>query len=240
MKTMCITLAALLAIAAVSSPAQAKKSKPATTEPAAAEAQTPDQKQAASDKSIEKQAAGIVESLNLNDPAKAERVQAIIATDLKAVRDWHNSHPAPKSTTKPSIPGLAQAEEDAKISPAVREQFLRDLSAELTPEQVTAVKDKLTINKVKVTYDAYLQIVPNLSDSDKAFILESLAQARDESLDMKSMNEKSAIFKVYKNKIKAYLNEHGHNVDQAYKDWGAAQKAKKAAKPATQPAEPIG
>lgn len=236
MKKTCITLVALIAIATVAAPAQAKKSKAATTEPAAADSQTPEQKQSASDKSIDKQAAGIVQALNLNDSAKAERVQAILVTDLKTVRDWHNAHPAPKSTTKPSIPGLAQAEEDAKISPAVREQFLRDLSTELSPEQVTAIKDKLTINKVKITYDAYLEIVPNLTEEDKAFIMQSLEQARDESLDMKNMEEKSAIFKVYKNKIKAYLDAHGHDVNQAYKDWGAAQKAKKAAKPATRPA----
>src|SRR5262249_22785416 len=38
-------------------------------------------------------AAQWVASLNLNDPAKQERVTNVIATQLTAVRDWHNEHP---------------------------------------------------------------------------------------------------------------------------------------------------
>src|SRR5579859_3756849 len=46
---------------------------------------------AASDAALNKRVAGIVDSLNLNDAAKAQRINDVIATDLRAVRDAHNA-----------------------------------------------------------------------------------------------------------------------------------------------------
>src|SRR5207248_8891696 len=106
---------------------------------------------------------------------------------------------------------------------------LSKLSAELAPHQVETVKDKMTYNKVKVTYDAYCQFVPTLNDEQKAKILDLLKEAREEAIDAGSAEEKSAIFKKYKGKINIYLSAQGHDVNKAYKDWGARQKA------ATQP-----
>ena len=50
------------------------------------------------------------------------------------------------------------------------------------------------------------------------------------------MNEKSAFFKKYKIRIEAYLNAHGFDVKQSYKDFVAKQKAEKDAKKAAAPA----
>ena len=84
----------------------------------------------------------------------------------------------------------------------------------------------MTYNKVRVTFDGYLQIVPHLTDPEKARILELLKEAREEAMDGGSAEEKSAIFKKYKGKINNYLNSNGHDVAKAYKDWGERQKAK--------------
>src|SRR5438034_11409169 len=46
-----------------------------------------------SDAEQEKRASEWVATLGLNDPAKEARVHDVIATHLKAVRDWHNAHP---------------------------------------------------------------------------------------------------------------------------------------------------
>ena len=97
-------------------------------------------------------------------------------------------------------------------------------------DEIEAVKDKMTYGKVRVTYNAYLDIVPNLTDVEKAKIIELLTQAREEAMDGGSEKEKSAIFKVYKNRVKAYLTANGHDVEQDYRDWGQRQKQ------ATQPA----
>src|SRR5436190_22485974 len=100
------------------------------------------------------------------------------------------------------------------------------MAAELTPEQMDKVKDKMTYNKVQVTYDAYCEIVPNLTEPQKEKIFELLKEAREEAMDAGSAEEKSAIFKKYKGKINNYLSAQGIDVGKAYKDWGARQKAK--------------
>jgi hypothetical protein len=82
----------------------------------------------------------------------------------------------------------------------------------------------------------YPMIVPNLTDEEKAVVATMLEQARDEAIDSGSKTERIAIFKKFKGRINIYLNGHGHNVAQAYKDWGAAQKAKQAGA-ASQPAD---
>jgi hypothetical protein len=51
-----------------------------------------------------------------------------------------------------------------------------------------------------------------------------LKAAREEAMDGGSAGEKSAIFQKYKEQINDYLNAHGHDVAQAYKDWNAKQE----------------
>jgi hypothetical protein len=89
----------------------------------------------------------------------------------------------------------------------------------------------LTYNKVKVTYDAYCQIVPGLTEAEKAKMLELLKEAREEAIDGTSSDEKAAVFKKYKGKINNYLSKAGHDVGKAYKDWGAKAKANGAESP---------
>src|SRR5690349_4641899 len=51
------------------------------------------QAKAKSDADQEKKAAEWVASLHLENPEKEARVQSVIATHMKTVRDWHNEHP---------------------------------------------------------------------------------------------------------------------------------------------------
>ena len=46
-----------------------------------------------SDEDVVKRAGEWVTSLNLNDAAKVARVNGVIITHLKTIRDWHNEHP---------------------------------------------------------------------------------------------------------------------------------------------------
>jgi hypothetical protein len=170
---------------------------PATTPEAAAAL-------AKSNATVDKRAAGVIESLNLNDPAKAARVQAVIASDLRAVRDAHNLGFVP--------------------DPSVHRDFVNGLSAELTPEQVDAVKDKLTLNKVPITFKAYHEIVPNLTAEDDAKIMELLKAAREAGLDDKSIEELNATFKMYKLQIQKYLDAHGHDWAKSYKEYVDAHR----------------
>jgi len=115
-----------------------------------------------------------------------------------------------------------RAEQLAAQSKPLHAQFLAKLDALLPPAEVEEIKDLMTYNKVKVTYDAYSQMVPGLTEAEKAKILEWLKAAREEAIDGGNAPEKSSIFHKYKDLINHYLDAQGHNTAQAIKDWVAA------------------
>lgn len=179
----------------------------------------------------------IVSSLALPDSARQAQVHDQLIAQYHALNDWHTAHDAElKTLRKAASRHEAGAEEKLKAVDdsllSLHATFLKQLGAILNAAQVEQVKDAMTYNKVKVTYDAYCQIVPNLSDADKAQILTLLKEAREQAMDAGSAEEKSAVFGRYKGKINNYLSSTGHNVKQAYKDWGARHAAKAPAEPA--------
>jgi hypothetical protein len=161
----------------------------------------------ASDAALEKRVSTLVASLSLEDSTKQERVHKVLSTNLRAVRDAHNA-------------GL-------QLDPSVHKNFIDGLQADLTPGQVETIKNSLTANKLPVTLKAYHQILPNLKPEDEAKIIDWLKRAREESLDMKNVDEMSPIFKKYKTEIEAYLNAHGYDWAKSYKAFVDAQKADK-------------
>lgn len=218
-------LAVVLAGGSFSIPAQTNAA------PAAGAA---DQEKAA----LEKHNQAVFAALNLADPAKAAKVCDSLAAWFKALRVWHAEHDAQikplwkefnaaRSAQNATNANAALAKIDgvyATFTPQ-HEKFNSDLAAALTPEQVATVKDVLTVNKVDVTYDGYLQIFPKLTDAQKAVVRQNLEAAREQAIDCEAMTEKSAFFKKYKLKIEdEYLTAQGCNPQQARKDFAAKQK----------------
>jgi len=179
---------------------------------------------------IEKRTDAIIQELALNDSAKQARLHDLITNQYRSLRARDEAIEA-KLKSGGKDPKVERAGMVQEMSKPLHEQFLAKLGSELTPEQLAKVKDKMTYNKVKVTYDAYCEIIPNLSDADKAKIMELLKAARDEAIDGGSADEKSAIFQKYKDKINEYLNAHGHDVAKAYADWNARQPKPTAGEP---------
>ena len=210
---------------------------------ASAQEQTPPltvaEREAAYVAAIQKRAEDILVQLALSDAAKSNKVTEIIVTQYRALRTRDEAIDAKmKAAVKESF-GADRATLFETMTKPLHEGFLAKLAAELTPAQVETVKDKMTYNKVKVTYDAYCAIVPGLTDADKAKIQELLKAAREEAIDGGSAAEKTQIFQRYKDRINAYLDAHGHDVAKAYADWNAKQEAAdKAKQQAAAPASP--
>ncbi len=182
--------------------------------------------EAAYTKAIEKRVADILALLELKDAAKTAKVHDALIAQYRALRDWHDvTDQKLKGTTPDAAKEIAASLKD------LHEKFISKLSIELSPEQIVTVKDKMTYFKVKVTYDAYCQALPKLTETEKQKILDWLKEAREEAMDGGSANEKSAIFKKYKGRINNYLNKQGHDVKQAQKDLVEKEKARAAGKP---------
>ncbi|RKR84315.1 uncharacterized protein DUF3826 [Mucilaginibacter gracilis] len=177
-----------------------------------------------------------VAALNLTDAAKANRVKQAIATHLKAVRDWHNSHDytlVPEGINPVTGKTFSKLERqviiNSTIPKSVHEALMAGLRKDLTEEQVDVVLDKYTIGKVAFTMNGYKSIVPNLNKDEEAFILTNLKAAREQAVDYKNVDQISVIFKIYKTKIEDYFtNTEGRNWKQMYKAYADAAKAKKA------------
>ncbi|MDR3458520.1 MAG: DUF3826 domain-containing protein [Verrucomicrobiae bacterium] len=188
-------------------------------------------------------------SLKLTDPDQAAKVHDLLAARYTALKAWHETNDAQLKTLWGNFDQARKAKNAAAANAALdqisgvyaaiqpqHEKFVADLAALLTPEQVEALKDAHSINKVKVTYDVYLQIFPKLTDEQKAVVLKNLKAAREESLDCVAIPDMSALFKKYKIKIEEeYFVAQGIDAPQARKDFAAKQKADQAAK--TDPAQ---
>jgi hypothetical protein len=169
---------------------------------------------------IENRTADILKALNLSDGSKQSAVHDILVTQYHELRVRDAAIDTRLKVEGKEVNYANRAAQLTAQSKSLHDQFLAKLAAILTPEQVEKIKDLMTFNKVKVTYDAYCQIIPGLSEGDKAKILEQLKQAREEAIDGGSAPEKSAIFQKYKDQINSYLDAHGHDTAKAFKDWG--------------------
>jgi hypothetical protein len=175
--------------------------------------------------SIENRTTAIMGLLKLSDTGKVARVHDIIISQYRMLRARDEAIDSLLKLQGKEVNYANRARLLQSESKPLHDQFLAKLSAELNPEQMDIVKDKMTYSKVQVTYDAYCSIMPDLTEADKTEILTMLKQAREEAMDGGNAGEKSAIFQKYKDQINDYLNGHGHDVAKAYKNWDAKQQA---------------
>jgi hypothetical protein len=162
-----------------------------------------------SDAAVDKRVDAYVAALHLNAPEREARLKNVIRTNLRAVRDAHNAWLAP--------------------SKSVREDLNKGLAADLTADQIDAIKDMITGNDLQRHFNAYHIIVPGLTKEEDEKILELLKEAREEGLDVKNVRDLGHTFEPYKNQIEAYLISRGHDWRALYKEnakkVGEAQKA---------------
>lgn len=188
---------------------------------------------------IQQKANKWVSALNLTDVSKAAKVKGFVRQHLTAVYNWNKTHPAtdvpaginPRTGEKLTALDRRMIAQSA-MPGSVHQTLMDSLNAYLTPDQVGEVLDGYTVGKVAFTLKGYQAIVPDLTDQETAEILKNLRQAREEAIDYKNMKSISGIFEIYKTKNEKYLNEHGRNWHQLFKNYVNKVKAEKAAKAA--------
>ena len=193
--------------------------------PAADEAANPQDAAYLAD--LEKRGEGVLSALKLADADKAARVKQAVIDQYRAIKRVDEESLA--NIPKDDKAAAAKAKEHAAAAKKpLHDAFLAKLSADLTPEQVETVKDKMTYNVVRVTYDGFCDMLPELTDAQKAHILAQLKEAREIAMDQGSSNEKHAVFGKYKGRINNYLSKEGYDLKQASKDWAERRKAREA------------
>ncbi|MFO1487946.1 MAG: DUF3826 domain-containing protein [Verrucomicrobiota bacterium] len=176
---------------------------------------------------IEARTADILKQAGITDAAKSNAVHEVIIAQYRALRTRDAGIDGQLKTDGREVNYANRAARLQAESKLLHEKFLARLAASLTPEEVEKIKDGLTYKKVQVTYNAYCEIVPNLTDADKAKILEQLKLAREEAMDGGNAPEKSEIFQKHKDQINAELAAKGIDVAKLTKEWEAKRDAEK-------------
>lgn len=183
--------------------------------------------------SIVKRSQKIVDKLGIDDAAKAKEVTNIVANRYFKLNDIYEARDAKVKAAKETLTGdaknqavqAAQNEKDAALYRSHFE-FPADLSLYLTPEQIEAVKDGMTYGVLKVTYDSHLDMIPTLTDEEKAQIMAWLIEARELAIDAENSKMKHDAFGKYKGRINNYLTGRGYNLTKESEEWYKRIKAR--------------
>lgn len=179
----------------------------------------------AADEATQKRADGKADRLlaaaKVEDAAKAARAKNILSDWYLTLWAWHQENDpklkelwtewnqARAVVPKDEFPAevIAHRIDDvyASLKPAYR-AFVEKLSAELTPAQVDTIKETWSRSPGKMrTYNAYLEIVPDLNDEQKKVLLARMDLAREDAMLTDSDREIVNIFKRHKVKVEAYV-----------------------------------
>jgi hypothetical protein len=181
---------------------------------------------------IRKRAAAAVSAADVADESKREAAIKVVEAHYVEINDIHFDRTvaveAAAGNQDASAKARAKAEADVA---AVHKKFTQDLAALLTPEQCDVVKDKMTYDVRLLTFKVYCEMLPDLTDEQKAKIRELLLAGREEALVAGSAGEKHEKFRVAKGKIANYLSRQGYDLKKVEAEWNAKRKADPPKKP---------
>ncbi len=102
----------------------------------------------------------------------------------------------------------------------LQKKFLANLSKELDSIQIDRVKDGMTLGALNHNYRGFTEMIPTLSEEEKAHIYNELLKARDEAMNMGSSEEKLNVFRKYKGRINNWLSaERGYDLKKEGEAW---------------------
>lgn len=189
-------------------------------------------------KVLAERTAKIVNTLGITNDALYKKVQQQLIeqyTQLNTIQD--NSKAAvtaikAKQQEKEVTDAAVKAEEEKKTTALkqLHEKFIAQLNTTLTVAQVEKVKDGMTYSILPVTWTAYLEMIPRLTQEQKDKMYAWLLEARELAMDEGSSDKKHAVFGKYKGRINNYLSAAGYDMKKEGEDWAKRIQAAKDAK----------
>ena len=189
-------LVALMALVALSSPLSAQVSLKT------------DGQDSAYVQTIVKRSQKIVDGLQLTDAQKAENVRNIIANRYFLLNDIHGRFDK-------------KTQQDALQAELYKHHFelASALALYLTDEQIDAVKDGMTFGRLKRDYNAQLDMIPSLTDEEKAQVLIWLKEAREYAMDAADSKGKHFWFDKYRGRTNNWLSARGYDLKKERENW---------------------
>ena len=156
---------------------------------------------------IKGRAQKIVDGLNLSDAQKAENVRNIIANRYFLLNQIHEKYD--------------KTQQDARDAELYKHHFelASALAQYLNEEQIDAVKDGMTFGRLKRDYKAQLEMIPSLTDEEKAQVLIWLKEAREFAMDAADSKGKHAWFDKYRGRTNNWLSARGYDLKKERENW---------------------
>jgi uncharacterized protein DUF3826 len=182
--------------------------------------------------------------LELNDESKSQKAAALITEHFgrlwawdQQVREkldaawaaWDAARDNSNGKQKDELKALAVMTEQidpiyAEFAPQIQ-GLLRALRKEIGEEKTTELVDLITRSPgAKRTYDAYVAMVPEMTDEEKAVLWDRMAQAREDALAAWSDRQIVKIFKKYKVRNEFSIDYFGYGYQKRYQAWAKAQR----------------
>jgi len=194
-------------------------------------------------KTITDRSEKIVNTLEITDSVKYHKVVNILVHQYQTLNDIQENNKA--SVAEIRQKGLSSEEADAQLKKLeekkvssvneLHKKFISQLQKNLTEEQVEKVKDGMTYRILPITYAAYLDEIPTLTNEQKTQIYAWLKEARELAIDAESSEKKHAVFGKYKGRINNYLSAAGYDMKKEGEEWQKRIKARAAEKKDSRP-----
>ena len=169
----------------------------------------------------------IVDGLGLTDSLQAQSVRNIIANRYFLLNEIHDACKQAKQYARDSISDKAAQKAATDLAELRRDaelykhhfELASALSAILTDEQIDAVKDGMTFGRMKRDYQAQLDMIPRLTDEEKAQVLVWLKEAREFAIDAGDSKQKHQWFDKYRGRTNNWLSARGYDLKKEREAW---------------------
>jgi Protein of unknown function (DUF3826) len=196
-----------------------------------------EQKQVEYKKVVTERVVKIINTLEINDSNKYNKVLSLITNQYFQLNTIHEESKEAtaeiktKSLIKEETEAALKMQEQKKVSILLQqhEAFIAHLKEQLTETQVDKVKDGMTYRVFPITYSAYQDMLPSLTAEQKEKIYNWLKEARELAMDAESSDKKHAVFGKYKGKINNYLSAAGYDMKKKGEEWQKRIKERTAA-----------
>lgn len=154
----------------------------------------------------ERRTEGIMKELEFDDADRAARVRRLVRNFMVDTKNINEGSTVPDDQKRGR---LEQA----------RATLYAGFDAEkLDDAQRLAIKNGLSANHYRINYDAFLNLVPALTDEQKRYIHEQLADVCDEAILLNSGSAKGELFIDRRGRINNYLSKEGYDLKALSKE----------------------
>lgn len=165
----------------------------------------------------------VLKALSLSNDSIQKNIEVIVMNRYLELREIHQEYDKRNKVIEAT--NFSKEEKDKELersyyqynSDLYRSRFgyIAWLSFYLSDEQVEMVKDAMTHNLLQVRYNDFLDLLPNLTKSDKNRVHHWLIEAREFSMDFETPRKMRQMFTKYRGRINNYLSSRGYDLRKA-------------------------